>query len=132
MRERTMDQEIDSLILHARNAPRKPVRQVPRDNVLDTIDRCFESSSTVFLAGDSLSGKSEIAAQYMRRHEGRAVGAFLTHAAPIFYSSAFLRLTLAEQIHLLVYRQESARPVNLQIDEASFNQYVLRVQSLGR
>lgn len=127
-----MDQQIDSVILHARNAPIEPAKRISRDNVLDTIDRAFESNSIVFLEGEPLSGKSELAAQYMRRNEGRAVGAFLTPTAPIFYSAEFLRLTLVEQIHLLV-RGTDALPVDeLQISEPVFNQYVLRFQSLGR
>ncbi|TCK94719.1 hypothetical protein [Paraburkholderia sp. BL9I2N2] len=127
-----MKQEIDSVILHARNAPLEPARRISRDNVLDTIDRAFEANSIVFLEGDPLSGKSELAAQFMRRHEGRAIGAFLTAGAPVFYSSAFLRLAFAEQIRLLVGKSDTPTNADMHVSEALFNQYILRFQSLGR
>ncbi|HDR8962472.1 TPA: ATP-binding protein [Burkholderia vietnamiensis] len=127
-----MKPELDSVILHARNAPLEPAKLIPRDNVLETIERAFESTNIVFVEGDPLSGKSELAAQYMRRHERRAVGAFLTASAPIFYSAAFLRLTLTEQIHFLVHDISASTIPDFQVDEAVFNQYILRFQSFGR
>ncbi|MDR5785228.1 hypothetical protein P9281_01445 [Caballeronia sp. LP003] len=125
-----MNQQIDSVILHARNAPNSPSRPIDRNNVLDTIDRAFENSSVVFLEGDPGSGKSELVAQYMSRHEGKAIAVFLTAGSPMFYTSSFFRLALCEQIHYLVHREEGT--IEPPVDEALFHRYVLRLQSLGR
>ncbi|WP_395756662.1 hypothetical protein [Achromobacter sp. EB05] len=127
-----MSDEVDSVISHARNAPAEPGWPIGRDNVLDTIDRAFESSRIVFLEGDPLSGKTELAAQYMRRHEGFAVGAFLTAAAPIFYSATFLRLTFAEQISIAVSGSSSQQPLDVELSEALYQKYILQLQRLGR
>ncbi|SDR27945.1 hypothetical protein SAMN05443245_4201 [Paraburkholderia fungorum] len=125
-----MKQEIDSVILHARNAPVDPAKRIIRSNVLDTIDRTFENNSIVFIEGDSLSGKSELAAQFMNRHDGKAIGVFLTTGSPMFYSSSFFRLALCEQIHYLVNRTDSN--IDPPVGEDLFHRYVLRLQSLGR
>ncbi|WP_020071109.1 hypothetical protein [Paraburkholderia caledonica] len=125
-----MSSEVDSVILHARNAPVAPVKRIARSNVLDTIDRALDSNSIVFLEGDPVSGKSELAAQYMSRHEGRAIGVFLTAGSPMFYSQSFFRLALCEQIHYLVHRNEPT--IEPPVSEELFHRYILRLQSMGR
>jgi tRNA A37 threonylcarbamoyladenosine biosynthesis protein TsaE len=49
-----------------------------RDNVFKAVEKAFEKFNIVFLDGDVLSGKTEFAAEYTRRNEGKAVAAFLS------------------------------------------------------
>ena len=81
-----MEFELDTIIDHARNAPRPPLRRMGRENVFQAVDRAFLKHSVVFVEGELWSGKSEFAAEFMRRNDGHAVAAFLSANTPIFYS----------------------------------------------
>lgn len=93
---------IDTVIGHSRNAPREPERRLPRDNLIQAIEKSFSKSDIVFVEGDAISGKTECVAEFMRRHEGQAIAAFLAPNTPVFYSPVFARQTLGEQAYMLV------------------------------
>lgn len=123
---------IDSLIDHSRNAPRRPSDEIQRENIITAIERCFQSTGKVFLAGDALSGKSIIASQFMRKHENKALGVFFSHGTHIFYSSHFMRLSLKEQIEVITNGKRSSEVDDCDIEESVFNRYILRLQPYGR
>lgn len=125
-----MDFELDTTIDHARNAPKPPLRRMGRENVFQAVDRAFLKHSVVFVEGEVWSGKTEFAAEFMRRNDGHAIAAFLSASTPIFYSVAFARQTLAEQMYMIV--NEGANCPDGIIDDTAFSGLLLRLQRLAR
>lgn len=125
-----MSFELVTTIDHARNAPKPPLRHIARDNVFQAVERAFVKHPVVFVEGEVWSGKSEFAAEYMRKNDGQAIAAFLAASTPIFYSVAFARQTLGEQAYTIV--NEGATCPDGIIDDAAFSVLLLRLQRLAR
>lgn len=122
---------IDTVIGHARNAPREPERRLPRDNLIQAIEKSLAKSDVVFVEGEAISGKTECVAEFMRRHEGQAIAAFLTPNTPVFYSPVFARQTLGEQAYMLVNNMMPC-PDDYVIDDREFAALLLRLQRVAK
>lgn len=113
-----------------RNFPEKPLKPVARDNVYDHINKIFiEVSKFILLEGPTLSGKSEFAAGFMRRHPDTSVGAFLLPGDAYFYSPEYARLVLAEQMHWLI--NQSAANYEA-VDESLYTKLLHQLQKIAK
>jgi hypothetical protein len=105
----------DPLVAYG-NLPEAPDRLIERDNVLDTLDRTFETGSQlVAVEGPEGIGKSTLLAQFAIRHVTHAVCLFITPTSRFAYAPEYLRDLVLEQIHRLLERPE---PLPETIDES--------------
>lgn len=121
---------ISSTADFCRNFPKSPSIKVTRDSLLEHISHTLDSSSrVVYLEGDSLTGKSELLAEYMRRNPLNSLGVFLSAGDNYFYTADYVRLVLSEQIHWLIHSVQA----NFEfVDEASFARLLLQLQKRAR
>lgn len=115
---------------YCRNLPRPPKESISRDHLIEEIKRTLEGrADIVLLTGEPLTGKSELAAEYFRRHSSSAIGVFLSPELGLFKSADYIRLTVAEQISWLV----DHRPMNEDvISEELYRRYLYKLQKLAR
>jgi|GEM_PF-3904982 len=117
-----------SPITYCRNFPKNQKNKIGRDNLYEVVDKTFEKTSIVFIDGDSLTGKTEFLAEYMRNHSSTSIGVFLNTDGGIFYSADYVRLALGEQILCL----NDTIPNELDfVDENDFKKLIFRLQKLG-
>jgi hypothetical protein len=113
-----------------RNFPNQPSKLVARDNVYEHVNKIFNNVSTfILIEGPTLSGKSEFAAGFMRRHPNSSVGAFLLPGDAYFYSPEYARLVLAEQMHWLI--NQSAANYEA-VDESLYTKLLHQLQKIAK
>lgn len=112
---------IMNLPVICRNFPKNPIPEVLRENLLQTIDRIFESE-TDFLVVEGIEGigKTTLLSQYAKRHADNALSLFITPISRLSYASEYLRIILSEQVHWALYKKI--------LDAESIDELFLRTQ----
>lgn len=97
---------IMNLPVICRNFPKNPIPEVPRENLLQTIDKIFESD-TDFLVVEGIEGigKTTLLSQYAKRHADNALSLFITPISRLSYAPDYLRVILSEQVNWVLYKK---------------------------
>lgn len=83
--------------------PDRPDAEVRRENLIATMDDIFKGDVQVLcVEGQRGIGKTTLLAQFARAHASRCVSTFLKPASRLAYSPESIRLTLGEQIGVLL------------------------------
>ena len=87
------------LTLVCQSFPRLHVPLIPRDNILDTIERMFEGEiELVVIEGREDLGKTTLLAQFARRHPNHTFSVFIKPASSFGYDPASVRYDLCCQL----------------------------------
>lgn len=118
--------DIPSTIAYCRNFPAPPAKAIPRDHFIEEIRRTLDGKADIVLiVGDSISGKSELNAEYFRRHTDNCIGIFLG-SDNFSRSKEYIQLTVAEQITWIVEGK------SLNVDTISDDEYQRKIYKLQK
>jgi hypothetical protein len=93
------------------NLPATPSREIPRDNVMDTIDALLDGDVKIALVeGPEGRGKTVLLSQLARRHAKRAVGVFIAGGSRWTYDVETVRFEIANQLSWLLHGAELSSP----------------------
>ena len=85
--------EVTDLPLVCQSVPGLPVPLIPRDNILDTIERMFEGEiELVAIEGGEGFGKTTILAQFARRHLDHTFSVFIRPVSRLGYDPGSVRV----------------------------------------
>lgn len=83
----------------SRGFPDEPESKVSRDNLIEAIEGILEGNTDVVLIeGNEGIGKTNLVADFARRHARDSIALFLRATSKVGYSQGYVRLMLAEQI----------------------------------
>ena len=103
--------EIMDLSLVCQSFPRLREPLIPRDNILDTIERMFEGEiELVAVEGDEGMGKTTPLAQFARRHPNHTFSVFLRPASRLGYDPTSVRYDLCCQLLWALHPDEVCKP----------------------
>ncbi|MDW7658203.1 MAG: hypothetical protein SCM11_13625 [Bacillota bacterium] len=91
--------QVKNITQHCYNFPsmKKPI--VMRDNIIDTIDRLFNSTTVVYIEGEENVGKTIIAAQFAEKHQNNSFCLFIKGSNNIGSNIPIIRTDLYSQIN---------------------------------
>ena len=105
--------------------------QVPRENLLDTIERIFFANiDLVILEGEDGAGKTNLLAQFATRHPDNTVSIFLASASRWALDPGIVRLDLCNQISWILYKRELRDP--LEASDESLRALIFNLQKLAQ
>src|SRR5438874_7277102 len=87
------------LTLACQSFPGSIAHEIPRDNILDTIELIFDGDSTVVVVeGAQGIGKTSLLRQFALRHCQRSISLFISPHSMLTYNPDLLSLDLCNQI----------------------------------
>ncbi len=99
--------EVMDLTTICQSFPEIPEPCIPRENILDTIDRIFEGGTElVVVEGVGSIGKTILLAQFANRHPDHTFSLFVRPASRWAYDPAFLRFDLCNQLEWAIFQEE--------------------------
>jgi hypothetical protein len=103
--------EVMHLTLVCQSFPRLPEPLIPRDNLLNTIERMFAGEiELVMIEGDEGLGKTTLLAQFAWQHPDHTFSVFIKAASKFGYDPATVRYDLCCQLLWVLRPDESCRP----------------------
>jgi hypothetical protein len=112
-----------------RNFPANPQPKLPRESLYDVIDKALATNRIVVLEGEPLSGKTECAAELMRRSPDTSIGIFLNSDLGIFNSTSYVRLVVAEQVAWML---DGVRLSEEPVAEEQYQHLLFRLQRYAK
>lgn len=107
--------------------PTLPKRMIPRDNILDTLERVFQSDIDLLLIeGDEGIGRTTLLAQFALRHRVNTFCAFIRPTSRFSYEPSTIRYDLCCQLSSVLRPGEPCEPE--QAGEAYFQNLLLRLR----
>ena len=103
--------EVMNLTLVCQSFPRLREPLIPRDNILDTIERMFEGEiELVAVEGDEGMGKTTLLAQFSWRHPNHIFSVFLRPASKLGYDPTSVRYDLCCQLLWVLHPDKLCQP----------------------
>lgn len=121
---------IETTILHTcRNIPCEPAKKISLVHLVEEIQRILNGKADiVWIHGEPLSGKSQLAAELFLANPTNSIGLFL-ESDDVFRSKQFVQLSIAEQISWIV----DAKPYDADaISEEDYRRLLYRLQRHAR
>lgn len=126
MPDYTTDSSLDRI---CRNMPGEPEKRIPRDHLVELILRALEiKTNAVLVVGESLSGKSTLAADLYHKNSKSSIGVFLGTDS-YSRSKEYIQLTIAEQISWIT----EGKPLSIDtVGESDYRRMVFLLQRHSR
>lgn len=121
--------ELIDITTICQNFPERPESEIIRENIIDTIDRVFNSFKIVIIEGLEGSGKSTLLSQFTRKHISNTFSLFIKTTHRYLYDPEYIRMVLGEQIHWMLTK-EILR--DQEIDENYLKTQILKLQRIAR
>jgi hypothetical protein len=123
--------EVMDLTLVSHSFPRLPELLIPRDNLLNTIERMFGGAiELVMIEGDEGLGKTTLLAQFARRHPDHTFSVFIKAASKFGYDPATVRYDLCCQLLWALRTDESCKPE--EADDGYLRKLLLELRKRAR
>jgi hypothetical protein len=108
-------------------ANNKDTIYIPRNNILDTIDKAFESGTQVVrLEGEEGLGKTTILAQFAKRHNNNTISLFVKRTNRWGYDPQYLLYDICNQLNWFFHKTWLENP-NV-ANDAFLRTYLIRLQ----
>ena len=123
--------EVMDLTLVCHSFPRLPELLIPRDNLLDTIERMFGGEiELVMIEGSEGLGKTTLLAQFARRHPDHTFSVFIKAASRFGYDPTTVRYDLCCQLLWALRPDESCEPE--EVDDGYLRKLLLELRKHAR
>lgn len=132
MEQKTLSKiEVMDLTLVCQSFPRLPEALIPRDNILDTIERMFQGGiKIVMIEGDEGLGKTTLLAQFVQRHPNHTFSVFIRPMSKFGYDPVSVRYDLCCQLLWVLRPNESCKPE--ETDEGYLRNRLLELRKRAR
>lgn len=115
----------------ARDFPRLPEDHIQRENILETIERTFESGvDLISVEGQDGIGKTTLLAEFAARNADRTLSLFIRPISPLAYDPDHMLLDLCNQLHWLLYKKDIDDLTT--VTQSLVGKYILELEKLAR
>jgi hypothetical protein len=123
--------EVMDLTTICQSFPRIPELLIPRDNLLNTIERMFGGEiELVMIEGEEGLGKTTLLAQFARRHPDHTFSVFIKAASRFGYDPTTVRYDLCCQLLWAMHPADSCNPE--EADDGYLRRLLLELRKRGR
>lgn len=132
MREPSISKtEVMDLTTICQSFPRLPRKIIPRENVIDAVERMFDGGiELVTIEGEEGLGKTTLLAQFAKCHPNNTFSVFIRPPSRLSSDPASIRFDLCSQILWFLRRDESCTPE--QADDGYFRSRLLELRKRAR
>ncbi len=119
--------------MHCQSFPELEQPQIPRDNIINTIEGIFEAGAkVVVMEGNDGIGKTTALAQFAMKHQASCLAIFLNSASRWGYDPTFLRMDLYGQMYCLLYPRQKDPSDEMEVNQGIYGKLLFNLLKFVR